>query len=84
MTIAVHYEPDNNGGVYSVVANPPMEMERTGDAEADVALNLRRVLSEIEGLIRRHPDQWEMFIPVWPESSETKEDRLQKSEDSSA
>ncbi|MGC9396757.1 MAG: lysophospholipid acyltransferase family protein [Anaerolineae bacterium] len=84
MTIAVHYEPDNNGGVYSVVANPPMEMERTGDAEADVALNLRRVLAEIEGLIRCHPDQWQMFIPVWPESSEMKEDRLQKSEDSPA
>jgi KDO2-lipid IV(A) lauroyltransferase len=70
MTIATVYEPDSNGGVYSVIANPPMEMERTGDAETDFALNLRRVLAEIEGLIRRHPDQWEMFIPVWPEPSQ--------------
>jgi lauroyl/myristoyl acyltransferase len=67
MTIATVYEPDSDGGSYSVVANPPMEMERTGNAEADATHNLRRVLTEIEDLIRRHPDQWEMFIPVWPE-----------------
>lgn len=63
MTVAAYYEDD----VYHVVANPPMTMERTGDEAADIALNLRRVLAEIEGLIRRHPDQWMMFVPVWPE-----------------
>lgn len=68
MTIAVYYDPDQDGGVYSVMANPPMEMERTGDAEADVAHNLRRVLAEIEAMIRRRPDQWMMFVPVWPET----------------
>ncbi|MEJ5310942.1 MAG: lysophospholipid acyltransferase family protein [Anaerolineae bacterium] len=68
MTIAAYYDSDEEGGAYSVMANPPMEMERTGDAEADVALNLRRVLAQIEVMIRRHPDQWHMFVPVWPES----------------
>lgn len=67
MTIAAYYDPDVDGGVYNVTANPPMEMERTGDAEADVAHNLRRVLAQIEGFIRRWPDQWMMFVPVWPE-----------------
>ena len=71
MTIAAVYEPDSEGGFYNVIANPPMEMQRTGDAEADVALNLRRVLDEIEGLIRRQPDQWNMFVPVWPETLES-------------
>jgi len=69
MTIATVFEPDDAGGSYSVIANPPMEMERTGDAETDVVRNLRRVLAEIEAFIRRHPDQWQMFIPVWPESN---------------
>ena len=78
MTIAAYYDPDEDGGAYNVIANPPMEMERTGDAEADIAHNLRRVLAQIEDLIRRHPDQWLMFIPVWPE---TGEERLQKSHD---
>jgi lauroyl/myristoyl acyltransferase len=63
ITLAAYYED----GAYNVVANPPMTMERTGDADADFALNLRRVLVEIETLIRRHPDQWLMFVPVWPE-----------------
>lgn len=67
MTIAAYYDEDDAGGVYNVRANPPMAMEHTGDAEADIALNLRRVLDEIEGLIRYRPDQWNMFIPVWPE-----------------
>jgi len=62
ITIVAYYED----GAYSVVANPPMTMERTGNAEADMAHNLRRVLAEIETLIRRHPDQWMMFVPVWP------------------
>jgi phosphatidylinositol dimannoside acyltransferase len=68
MTIAAYYDDSAEAGaVYNVIANPPLEMERTGDDEADIALNLRRVLAEIEALIRRQPDQWNMFIPVWPE-----------------
>jgi len=23
------------------------------------------VLTELEGLIRQHPEQWMMFVPVW-------------------
>jgi len=38
---------------------------QTGDREHDVAVNLRRVLTELEGLIRQHPEQWMMFVPVW-------------------
>ncbi|MBN1936542.1 MAG: hypothetical protein JW934_17905 [Anaerolineae bacterium] len=68
ITMAAYYEDGEDGGVYNVDANPPMAMERTGDAEADVAHNLRRVLAEIEALIRRRPDQWMMFVPVWPET----------------
>ncbi len=64
ITIAAYYED----GAYNVVANPPMTMERTGDAAVDYTLNLRRVLAEIETLIHRHPDQWLMFVPVWPET----------------
>jgi len=67
MTIAAYYEDEDDA--YHIVANPPMTMERTGDEAADIALNLRRVLAEIEGLIRRHPDQWMMFVPVWPEQN---------------
>lgn len=68
MTMAAYYDADEDGGVYNVVANPPLAMERTGDPEADAAHNLRRVLAEVEDFIRRRPDQWMMFVPVWPET----------------
>ena len=61
MTVAPFYQD----GTYWIAANPPMEMVRTGDKERDVAVNLRRVLAEIEAFIHRFPDQWMMFEPVW-------------------
>lgn len=65
MTMAAYFED----GVYHVVGNPPLEMERTGDDGVDVTLNLRCVLAQIESLIMRHPDQWMMFLPVWRDQS---------------
>jgi KDO2-lipid IV(A) lauroyltransferase len=56
------------GDEYRIVANPAMELERTGDEERDVAVNVRRVLEQIEGFIRVHPEQWLMFTPVWRRS----------------
>ena len=61
VTVSFIYED----GVYWILANPPMEMERTGDRQQDIAINLRRVLAQIEAFIRRAPEQWMMFVPVW-------------------
>ncbi|MBN1261747.1 MAG: hypothetical protein JXB35_13810 [Anaerolineae bacterium] len=61
MTAAPFYEE----GAYRIHVNPPLEMVDTGDRDRDVQVNLRKVLSEVEDLIRRHPDQWMMFVPVW-------------------
>jgi lauroyl/myristoyl acyltransferase len=52
---------------YTAYLEPPMEMVRTGDREEDVQVNMRRILEGLERLIRRWPDQWQMFVPVWPE-----------------
>ncbi len=46
---------------------PPLEMVRTGERADDVRLNMRRVLDALEAIIRRWPEQWQMFVPVWPE-----------------
>jgi len=43
-------------------------METTGDRAQDVRHNVRRVLAIIEEMIRQAPDQWLMFVPVWPEN----------------
>jgi len=44
-----------------------MEMIRTGDREEEVQVNMRRILDRLEEIIHRWPEQWQMFVPVWPE-----------------
>jgi lauroyl/myristoyl acyltransferase len=61
---------DAGRGTYALNVEPFLEMERTGDEEEDVALNMRRVLDVLESVIRRWLDQWFMFVPVWPELME--------------
>lgn len=43
---------------YTVEVCEPIEMASTGDKEADLVENTQRMLSVIEGFIRRHPGQW--------------------------
>lgn len=66
MTMAFRYD----GERYHVMANPAMEMVRTGDRERDVRLNVQRVLAQIEGFVRMAPDQWMVFTPVWSSGPE--------------
>jgi lauroyl/myristoyl acyltransferase len=47
--------------------SPPLEMVRTGDPDEDLRVNLQRVTTQLEELIRIQPGQWAMFLPVWPE-----------------
>ena len=47
--------------------SPPLEMLRTGDPGEDLRVNLRRVTAWLEKYIRARPEQWAMFVPVWPE-----------------
>ncbi len=56
---------------YTVHLEPPMEMIRTGNREEEVQLNMRQVLDRLEEIIGRWPEQWQMFVPVWPELLET-------------
>ena len=57
-------------GGYKIIANPPFELEYTGDREQDVAVNLRRILKQVEDFIRQRPDEWMMFSPVWVDGAE--------------
>ncbi len=51
---------------YAMYFDAPLEMIRTGDHGEEVQINMRRVLDLLEGVIRRWPEQWQMFAPVWP------------------
>jgi KDO2-lipid IV(A) lauroyltransferase len=52
---------------YVMRLEPPMEMIRTGNRQEELQLNMRRVLDALEGIIRTWPEQWQMFVPVWPD-----------------
>jgi lauroyl/myristoyl acyltransferase len=54
-------------GRYTAYLEPPMELIRTGNLAEEVALNVRQVLGALEQAIRRWPEQWQMFVPVWTE-----------------
>jgi lauroyl/myristoyl acyltransferase len=55
---------------YYTITRPPMMLELTGDREADVLHNTRRVLAVMEKWIAETPDQWLMYHPVWPEADD--------------
>lgn len=48
-----------------VQVEPPLELERTGDFDEDVRVNVRKVVARMEDWIRRYPEQWPMLYPVW-------------------
>jgi KDO2-lipid IV(A) lauroyltransferase len=45
----------------------PILFEPTPDHDADIAALTQRIYDEIEVAIRKHPTQWYMFRPFWPE-----------------
>lgn len=48
-----------------VVIEPPLQLERTGDFVEDTRLGVRRIAERIEEWVRRYPEQWIMFQPIW-------------------
>ncbi len=53
----------NNSNVVTIF--PPLELERTGDNDLDLQVNLRRVTQLIEEMILKAPDQWVVLQRVW-------------------
>jgi lauroyl/myristoyl acyltransferase len=51
-----------------VVIHPSIEVPRTENRSADLAVAMRRVAGEIEAGIRRAPHQWFVFRELWPRS----------------
>jgi len=43
----------------------PLDVRPSDDLEADIRKAARLVLAPLEDVIRRRPEQWLMFVPVW-------------------
>jgi phosphatidylinositol dimannoside acyltransferase len=57
---------DQGGGHHHAILRPPIPAERRGSFRDDVARITQAMAWELEGLIRRAPDQWHLLQPNWP------------------
>lgn len=62
-------EPDDT---YRLVFLPPIPAEASGDHDADVARIMTEANAVLEGIIRRHPDQWLWLHARWRSAFEEK------------
>jgi len=54
-------------GRYRVTAPPILKPEITGNIKKDTIALAQRAAGILEGYIRSEPEDWLMFLPVWPE-----------------
>ncbi|MDP2949280.1 MAG: lysophospholipid acyltransferase family protein [Chloroflexota bacterium] len=62
-----------NGGAVEVFLEPPLEMIHTGDPQADLKTNVRRLLEHFEPHLQTDPGQWTVMEAVWEGERETDE-----------
>jgi lauroyl/myristoyl acyltransferase len=51
---------------FLVQVEPPFELHRTGDLEADIERGMDLTVEVLERYISQHPEQWLVAAPVWP------------------
>ena len=59
----VYFKPRNQ---HLGVIGPPLAVQRQGSLRDDVARVTQDLARELEALIRRAPEQWHVFQPLWP------------------
>lgn len=64
VTAAVFSGP---GRDHHAVINSPIDLARTGSFRTDVQRVTQQIAGEFEALIRRAPEQWHVFQPLWPD-----------------
>jgi len=52
-------------GTLEAFFEPPLQLEKTGNASHDVRSGMAKVVAALEKYITRYPEQWVMFQPVW-------------------
>jgi len=62
---AVVRERDNT---FTGIAQPPIFVERTKQGAEDVQRATQAIARGLEAFVRRWPDQWYIFRPMWPQS----------------
>lgn len=55
---------------FEIYAEPPIEMEFTGDNDRDVQVNTQRILAVVERFLRMDPGQWLVTEQVWDDMAQ--------------
>jgi lauroyl/myristoyl acyltransferase len=53
------------GSDHRAIVEPPLDTTRQGSLREDVARLTQGIATRFEGLIRRAPEQWHVFQPLW-------------------
>jgi KDO2-lipid IV(A) lauroyltransferase len=53
------------GGRYLSFAEPAVEMQTSAGSRSGLAANTQAVASIFESVIRRYPEQWFNYVPLW-------------------
>ena len=56
----------NEEGAYTAFADAPLPFVRTADPRADIVRNTQILATHFENVIRKYPDQWFNYVPIWP------------------
>jgi lauroyl/myristoyl acyltransferase len=56
---------DGPGADHRAIVEPPLDTARQGSLRADVSRLTQEIAHRFEGLIRRAPEQWHVFQPLW-------------------
>ncbi|MGB2694216.1 MAG: hypothetical protein WBD55_03395 [Dehalococcoidia bacterium] len=62
--------PERDTLIRPIVDIRSVRYERTGDEERDVLALTRQILLVFEEHVRRHPEQWYIFRPMWPNAAD--------------
>jgi len=62
LVAAVHM---NHDGLYQLSLSEPIPMVHMPEPAEEIRYNAEKILKIIEGYIRSHPSQWQMYYPVW-------------------
>ncbi len=74
----------NGDGLYDMIFEDPIRPPETDDEEADVRKTVEQCMALVEKFVRRYPDQWFVFQPVWPEAGGAPRGRRESERDQSS
>lgn len=56
----------NESNGYTAFAQAPIAFTKSTEPRADLVANTQLLATHFEHVIRKHPEQWSNYVPIWP------------------